>query len=105
MHPPSVAAQPAVEGPRDLSIFYGSDLRGHALAPSDAKGLGGLARRATLIDEARSLAASIVVVDAGDFLPADGDEIEGDAGNGLEQRRRLVLASYKRIGVSVVTPG
>ncbi len=42
------------------------------------------------------------MVDAGDFLPSLADGVATDE---VERATKLVFASYKRIGVSVVTPG
>src|SRR6185295_17300865 len=53
-----------------------------------------------LVDEARAVAKAVLVVDAGDFLPE-----AGDSGSGLGDQTRILLSSYKRMGVSVVTPG
>jgi len=92
--------------PPALSIFYSADLRGRTAPLDDARGnLGGLARRATAIDQARASGQAVIVVDAGDFLPISSDDGAPDASDSIEQRTRIVLASYKRIGVGAVTPG
>jgi 2',3'-cyclic-nucleotide 2'-phosphodiesterase (5'-nucleotidase family) len=85
-----------------LSLFYTSDLRGRALPDASGEHLGGLARLATLVDRARLEARGVVVVDAGDFLPLQGEEGTAEE---VERSAKLVAASYKRIGVAVVTPG
>src|SRR5262249_14214567 len=114
--PDAVASAAAAPGaPPALSVFYTADLRGRTAPLDDARGnLGGLARRATAVDQARAWGQGVVVVDAGDFLPVssdDGDAAKSlaggapDAGDAIEQRTKIVLASYKRIGVGAVTPG
>jgi len=100
---PSAAAAPP-ETPPDLALFFSSDVRGRVLPIDGASdGVGGLARRATLADKAR-LETRLVQVDAGDFLPNATDDA-GDAGGSLERRTDLMLTSYKRLGVDVVTVG
>lgn len=91
------------EGPPDLAIIYGADLRGAVATPST--GPGGLARRATLVDRARLSAGAVAQVDAGDFVPAadDGPGL-GEAG-AREARARLVLQAYHRMGLDAVTLG
>jgi len=94
----ATAAPPA---PPDVALLYWSDLRGRVEPPRGVAGaLGGLPRWATLVDEARSAARAVVIVDAGDFLPP-----ESDAGTGAAADVRVLLASYKRMGVNFVTPG
>jgi 2',3'-cyclic-nucleotide 2'-phosphodiesterase (5'-nucleotidase family) len=94
-----VAAPPQ---PPDLALFYTSDLRGRFEPDAAGEHLGGLARYATTIDRARLEAHGVVVVDAGDFLPVQGDDGTADE---VDHRMKVVLASYKRMGVAVVTPG
>ncbi|HEX9298108.1 MAG TPA: multiheme c-type cytochrome [Polyangiaceae bacterium] len=89
------AAAAVAETPPDLALVYSSDLRGR---------VGGLARRATLVDQARIAIRLVLQVDAGDFLPAATDD-SGDGGSSLERRTDLMLASYKRLGIDVVTVG
>ena len=63
--------------------------------------LGGIARRATQIDRARSEADAVLVLDAGDlFLPPREGVHEGktpDPGE-VERRGRLLASSYRRMG-------
>jgi hypothetical protein len=89
-----------------LIVLYTSDLRGHYAAwGTGAAARGGLARRATLVDQARLQADAIVQVDAGNLLPvaADGGEVADPAA--LSLRARMVLAAYRRMGVDAVIPG
>jgi Cytochrome c554 and c-prime len=132
--PPPVVRSPAPPAPPArprpaLALMYSSNLRGRVTAtPSPTarklppgvglspvayhETVGGLARRATIVDQARLDAAAVVQVDAGDFLPLPTDEprdaaalaAKGDA-KADARWRDLVLASYKRLGVDVVTLG
>jgi Cytochrome c554 and c-prime len=72
-----------------LTIVLTSDVGGE---------LGSLARRATLVDEARAQSGVLVQVDAGGLLPTL--ELEG-----LSRRARLLLAAYARMGVDALIPG
>ncbi len=103
--PSAIASAPA-PAPRtrpDVALFFLSSLRGHVESDGTGPKSGGLARAATLIDRGRIDARGVVIVDAGDFLPSRDDG--GDAGAALDQRVKLVAASYKRMGVDIVTPG
>lgn len=102
MPPPVPSAPPA------LTLLYSSDQRGRVVA--DAPGSpGGLARRATVIDRIRLEGPAVFQVDAGDLLPGVADKAPGaqsvDAPYRANQRARIVLGSYRRMGVDVVTPG
>jgi len=70
--------------------------------------LGGVARRATLIDRARAEGDAALVLDAGDlFLPQRGNFVAGkrpDAGE-VERRARLLAAAYGRMGTTALLPG
>ena len=70
--------------------------------------LGGVARRATVIDRARADADAALVLDAGDlFLPQRGNYADGklpDAGE-IERRAKLLAGSYGRIGTTAMLPG
>lgn len=101
--PPEAAVSPPVR--TGLTIFYTNDLLGR-LEPDATTGNGGLARRATILDRARMDGDTIVQVDAGDFLPALTDEQSaGAAPLSLDDRSHVVLSSYRRMGVDVVTLG
>jgi hypothetical protein len=89
----------------ELSLIYSSDLQGRIRSVGGPTGMGGLARRATLVDRARMSSRALVQVDAGDFLPSVRDDRAEDGGANLEQRIRIVLASYRRMGVDAVTVG
>jgi hypothetical protein len=91
-----------------LALLYGSNLFAeyeNCGCPSHP--LGGLARRATIIDRARADADGVLVVDAGDMLmPAvfhDAMRIAPLATE-LDRRARLILESYARMGVHAVLP-
>jgi len=94
-------AKPAAE----VSLFYSSDVRGIEAPAEGAKGANVLSRRAMLVDRARIEAGAVIQVDAGDLVPSSGDRADLDTPEKLEQRARLVLAAYQRMGVDAVTPG
>src|SRR5260221_10801558 len=75
---PAAATPPS--SPPEIFLFYSSDVRGR-VGPTDqtAGALGGLARRATLVDRAKIEAAAVVQVDSGDLLPPAGDDATLDA--------------------------
>jgi Cytochrome c554 and c-prime len=91
--------------PPELSLIYSADLRGRLRSVGGPQGLGGLARRATIVDRARMSSGALVQVDAGDFLPSAADDSAEDGGANLEQRMHFVLAAYERMGVDAVTIG
>ncbi len=99
-------AEPEVSRLRPgMALLYGAELRGRF----DGSGSGGgtrrgLARRATLVDEARLQADAVIQVDAGDFLAGPGDAAGVDTPNG-KPRAPLILAAYRRMGVDAVLPG
>ena len=91
-----------------LALFYAANLQGeyeNCGCPSHP--LGGLARRATAVDRARGEADAVLVVDAGDMLLPQVFHDEhlrpAPAGEG-ERRARLILAAYRRMGVTAVLP-
>jgi Cytochrome c554 and c-prime len=91
-----------------LALLYGSNLFAeyeNCGCPSHP--LGGLARRASVIDRARADADGVLVVDAGDMLmPAvfhDAARI-APATTEVERRARLILEAYARMGVEAVLP-
>lgn len=96
-------ARPAPEGPPDLAIVYGADLRGAVASPPRAA--GGLARRATLVDRVRLSARALVQVDAGDVAPSPKDDPALADGPAREARARLALRAYRRMGVDAITAG
>jgi hypothetical protein len=89
----------------DLAFFYTAGVRGAVSPPtSPPNAPGGLARRATLVDQARLDAKAVVEVDAGDFLPATDDPALATPG-AFERRARLILDAYQRMDVDAVTLG
>src|SRR5205085_4525637 len=94
---------PSPPGPPDLLVFYASGVRGAVASP--AKGDGGMARRATLVDRARVSAPALVQVDAGDLTPRVEDEAALSDVAARASRTRQVFQSYRRMGVDVVTLG
>jgi 2',3'-cyclic-nucleotide 2'-phosphodiesterase (5'-nucleotidase family) len=101
--PSAVAPAPAPRTRPDIALFYASDLRGHLESDGVGPKTGGLARAATLVDRGRIDARGVVLVDAGDFVPAREDIADGS--DAFERRLKLVFAGYKRMGVDIVTPG
>ncbi|MBC8132624.1 MAG: hypothetical protein H7X95_06555 [Deltaproteobacteria bacterium] len=98
-----------------IALLYASNLQGeyeHCGCPSHP--LGGLARRATVIDRARAENAGVLIVDAGDMLlPAGfpgndhnktGNKLKAPDASEIERRAQLILSSYARMGVHAVLP-
>ncbi len=91
-----------------IALLYASDLQGeyeHCGCPSHP--LGGLVRRATIVDRARAEADGVLVVDAGDMLmPAlfHSDKLRPPAAGEPERRARLILSTYRRMGITAVLP-
>jgi hypothetical protein len=120
---PPAAAPPPPERPRPaVAVMFSSGTRGHVtakdlprqlppgvgltpLAPREST--GGLARRATIVDQARVQAAAVVQVDAGDFLPPVGAPPDPAAAGpkAADKGIALVLAAYRRLGVDAATLG
>jgi hypothetical protein len=101
-------ASPAERG-RVLTIVYSSALRGeYEPCGCPSHPLGGIARRATVIDRARAEADGVVVVDAGNLLLPAAVEGPGVAPPDLgeqERRARLLLAGLVRSGLTAFSPG
>lgn len=106
--PRPATAPPVPASPPVLTLLYSSDQRGR-LVPEAPGSAGGLARRATLVDRIRLEGPPVLQLDAGDLLPGAADKVPGaqtvDAPYRPGRRSRMVLESYKRMGVDVMTPG
>lgn len=91
-----------------LAVLYGANLQGeyeNCGCPSHP--LGGMARRATVVDRARSEADGVLVVDAGDLLLPQvfhSDKLRPAPAGEWERRARLILSAYRRMGVTAVLP-
>src|SRR6185437_15337618 len=91
---------PAAPRGRQISLFYSSNLQGkYAPCNCAVEPLGGLARRATIVDRGRAEADATVVVDAGDLFKPEGTEAE------TERQGRLLAAGLARAGLDAFTPG
>src|SRR6476620_10581535 len=108
---PAVAPAPAPAPPRGaaIALLYSSNLGGdYEQCGCPVHPLGGVARRATVIDRARAEADAVLVLDAGDlFLPQRGDFANGkrpDAGE-VERRAHLLAGAYGRTGTTAFLPG
>ena len=92
----------------EIALLYASNLQGeyeHCGCPSHP--LGGLVRRATVIDQARADADGVLIVDAGDMLlPATFHHatLQPPEPSEVARRARLILAAYARMGVHAVLP-
>jgi len=109
-------AETAAERGQHLALLHSNNVEGeyeNCGCPSHP--LGGLARRATVIDQARTEADGVLVVDAGDLLlpaplPGRKEEKKGpglirDANpSEVERRARLVLAAFARMGIAAFLP-
>ncbi|HEY7371792.1 MAG TPA: multiheme c-type cytochrome, partial [Polyangia bacterium] len=105
------AAAPAPAPPRGtaIALLYSSNLGGdYEQCGCPVHPLGGVARRATVIDRARAEADAVLVLDAGDlFLPKPASLPDGkrpDPGE-IERRARLLAAAYGRTGTTALLPG
>ncbi len=68
--------------------------------------MGGLARKATIIDESISNGESLVLVDAGDLLFHKSALYEGkDNIDGAKIRANIIVDSYNEMGYHAFTPG
>src|SRR6266496_3780812 len=99
---------PAPRG-KQIALLYSSNGDGdYERCGCPVHPLGGVTRRATVIDRARAEADATLVLDAGDlFLPQRENGTGGkrpDAGE-IERRARLLAAAYGRIGTTAVLPG
>lgn len=103
-----IPAETAAQRGTHLALLYSADLQGeyeNCGCPSHP--LGGLARRATAIDQARAETDGVLVVDAGDLLLperfGDPKQTPPDAGEVL-RRARLMVSAYARMGLAALLP-
>jgi 2',3'-cyclic-nucleotide 2'-phosphodiesterase (5'-nucleotidase family) len=101
-------ATPAPRG-KQITLLYSSNGDGdYEQCGCPVHPLGGVARRATVIDRARADADAALVLEAGDlFLPQRENDAAGkrpDAGE-IERRARLLAGAYGRIGTTAMLPG
>ncbi len=112
---PLVPVEPETPPPRGthIALLYTSNVFGeYEQCGCPSHPMGGLARKATVVDEAREQADAAIVVDAGDlFLPARPN-LHAPAANMLppdpsevERRARLVAAGVSRVGLHAYVPG
>lgn len=106
--PPPPARETTASRGTHIALFHGANLEGeYEVCGCPSHPLGGLARRATVIDEGRADADGVLVVDAGDLilpaqfrpehrLPPVADEVE--------RRADLLLSAYARMGVNAFLP-
>ncbi|MEO7669122.1 MAG: hypothetical protein ABIW57_07270, partial [Polyangia bacterium] len=91
-----------------IALLYSSNLQGeYEHCGCGAHPLGGLVRRATVIDRARAESDGVLVVDAGDLLlPAQFHDVrrQPPATEEVERRARLILQAYARVGVHAFLP-
>jgi len=110
---PETVTETAAERGQHLALLHSNDLEGeyeNCGCPSHP--LGGLARRATVIDRARAEADGVLVVDAGDMLlPAgappgkNGPATKVASPGEVERRARMLLAAFARMGIAAFLPG
>ena len=104
----SPVTTPAPRG-KQITLLYSSNGDGdYEQCGCPVHPLGGVTRRATVIDRARADADAALVLDAGDlFLPRPRKRRGGkrpDSGE-IERRARLLAAAYGRIGTTAMLPG
>lgn len=92
-----------------LALLYSSNLHGeYAHCGCGAHPLGGLVRRATVVERARAEADGVLLVDAGDMLlpPSVVRARQGLAPppGEVARRARLLLSAYARMGLNALLP-
>ncbi|MEP6654908.1 MAG: hypothetical protein ABJA82_16210 [Myxococcales bacterium] len=91
-----------------IALLYSSNLQGeYENCGCASHPLGGLVRRATVIDRARAESDGVLIVDAGDLLlPAvfHDDKRQPPATGEVERRALLMLRAYGRMGVHAFLP-
>jgi hypothetical protein len=103
---PAADAAPIAKAPprhprgQPLAVFYSSNLQGEY----EAHPLGGLARRATMVEEARAHVAGLIEVDAGDTVLPPLEGFDKDGGE-LERRAMLMLEGLVRAKLDALVPG
>jgi hypothetical protein len=106
--PPPTAVLPPARG-KEIALLYTSNGGGdYEQCGCPVHPLGGIARRATVIDRARAEADTTLVLEAGDlFLPRPEDlrDAKHPDPSEIERRARLLAAAYGRIGTTAVLPG
>jgi 2',3'-cyclic-nucleotide 2'-phosphodiesterase (5'-nucleotidase family) len=109
--PPTAAAAPVPPPPRGkaITLLYSSNLSGdYEQCGCPVHPLGGVARRATVIDRARAETDAALVLDGGDlFLPRPGAYRDGKPPNPgeIERRARLLTSAFGRMGTTALVPG
>jgi len=106
--PPPPAATPAPRGKQITLLYTSNDDGDYEQCGCPVHPLGGIARRATVIDRARAEADATLVLDAGDVFIPRGINLVGnrvpDPGE-IERRARLLAGAYGRIGTTALLPG
>ena len=106
--PPPPALPPAPRGKQVTLLYTSNDDGDYEQCGCPVHPLGGIARRATVIDRARAEADVTLVLDAGDlFIPRAvnlAGEVRPDAGE-IERRARLLAGAYGRLGTTALLPG
>src|SRR5947208_10463091 len=92
-----------------ITLLYSSNLGGdYEQCGCPVHPLGGVGRRATVIDRARAEADATLVLDAGDLFLPDRARLAArkppDPGE-VERRGRLLAAAYGRTGTTALLPG
>lgn len=105
---PTAPETPAPRG-KHVALIYTSNVRGeyeHCGCPSHP--LGGLKRRATLLDRAHAETDAVIHVDAGDLIlprPLRMPKAVGPDVGEMERRARLIFAGLARMGLAAFAPG
>jgi 2',3'-cyclic-nucleotide 2'-phosphodiesterase (5'-nucleotidase family) len=107
--PVRAAPPPPTPAPRgkQITLLYSSNLNGdYEQCGCPVHPLGGVGRRATVLDRARSDADATLVLDAGDlFLPNPGIFAKPPDAGEVERRARLLAAAFGRMGTTALLPG
>ena len=109
---PSAPAAPAAPVPppprgKQITLLYSSNLNGdYEQCGCPVHPLGGIGRRATVLDRARADADATLVLDAGDlFLPQAAALGKPPDPGEVERRARLLASAFGRMGTTALLPG
>jgi 2',3'-cyclic-nucleotide 2'-phosphodiesterase (5'-nucleotidase family) len=109
---PPVSAAPAAPVPppprgKQITLLYSSNLNGdYEQCGCPVHPLGGVGRRATVLDRARADTDAALVLDAGDlFLPQAAALGKPPDPGEIERRARLLAGAFGRMGTTALLPG
>ena len=106
---PAANAAPVPPPPRgkQITLLYSSNLSGdYEQCGCPVHPMGGVGRRATVLDRARAEADATLVLDAGDLFMPQLAALGREPDDGeIERRARLLTAAFGRMGTTALLPG